>query len=189
MTDAAANARARAVFLDRDGVLNRAVVRDGKPYPPGNAAELELAPDAVESLGRLRRLGFALVVVTNQPDVARGAQTPEALEAIHRELERRLPPIEAILVCPHDDADRCLCRKPLPGLLHQAAARFGLDLASCFLIGDRWRDIDAGHAAGCAAVLIDYHYRERAPSREPEARVRSLAEAVDWIERTEQARR
>jgi len=170
----------RAVFLDRDGVLNEAIIKDGKPYPPQTAAEVRIVPGAAEALQRLKRRGLALIVVTNQPDVARGTQTAEAVRAIGERLRRELP-LDEILVCAHDDGDGCDCRKPKPGLILEGAARFGVDLAHSFLIGDRWRDIEAGQAAGCRTVWIDRGYRERAPERAPDARVSSLGEAVDWI--------
>jgi D-sedoheptulose 7-phosphate isomerase len=161
-----------AVFLDRDGVLNRAVVRDGKPF--------ELLPEVASSLLDLKAHGFALFVITNQPDVARGTQMRAAVEAIHRALASSLP-IDDIFVCYHDDADHCACRKPLPGLLFEAQRKHNIDLSRSFFVGDRWRDIDAGHAAGCKTVLIDYGYRERKPAQPPEATVRSLREAAEWI--------
>lgn len=178
--DAGASGRPRAVFLDRDGVLNRAVVREGQPYPPASAAELEIFPEACGELAGLKRRGFLLIVVTNQPDVARGAQTRAAVEEIHRAMRAALP-LDDIRVCWHDDPDGCACRKPRPGLLTAAAGDYGIDLARSYIIGDRWRDIDAGHNAGCSAVLIDYGYRERAPERPAEARVSSLTGAVRWI--------
>jgi D-glycero-D-manno-heptose 1,7-bisphosphate phosphatase len=171
---------ARAVFLDRDGVLNRAVVRDGKPYPPASAAEMEIVSGAPAALARLRDRGFLLLVVTNQPDVARGTQSLEAIRAMHRILREALP-LDEFLVCPHDDRDACGCRKPAPGLLLEAQERYGIDLRRSFLVGDRWRDVDAGRAAGCRTVFLDFGYRERGPSAPPDARVASLAEAVDWI--------
>ena len=170
----------KAVFLDRDGVLNRAVVREGKPYPPAGLAELEILPDVPQALAALKQQGFLLLVVTNQPDVARGTQQRAAVEEMHAALAARLP-IDDFFVCYHDDRDSCDCRKPLPGLLLQAAARYGIDLSRSFLIGDRWRDIDAAHAAGCRAVWIDEGYAERAPSRPPQARVGSCLEAAQWI--------
>jgi D-sedoheptulose 7-phosphate isomerase len=169
-----------AVFLDRDGVLNRAAVRDGKPYSPAGVQELDLLPQVASSLLDLKSHGFALIVITNQPDVARGRQPRAAVEAIHQELLSTLP-IDDIFVCYHDDADGCDCRKPLPGLLFEAQRKHNIDLARSFFVGDRWRDIDAGHAAGCKTVLIDYGYKERAPSQPPDATVRSLREAADWI--------
>ncbi len=170
----------RAVFLDRDGVLNEALVREGKPYPPARAEEVQVAAGTAEALARLKDLGLALIVVTNQPDVARGTQSAAAVEAIHQRLRRELP-VDDFLTCFHDDLDGCACRKPKPGLILEGAARHGADPARSFLVGDRWRDIDAGKAAGCRTVWIDRGYRERQPE-DPDARVESLAEAVSWIE-------
>jgi D-glycero-D-manno-heptose 1,7-bisphosphate phosphatase len=179
------SAAARAVFLDRDGVLNRAVVRDGKPYPPASLAELEIVEGAAGSLARLKALGFLLLVVTNQPDVARGTQTLDAIQSMHAVMRRTLP-LDDFLICPHDDHDACQCRKPAPGLMLQAQERYGIDLSRSFMVGDRWRDIDAGQAAGCRTVFLDMNYRERGPSVPPDARVASLPEAVDWIVRNSQ---
>jgi len=170
----------RAVFLDRDGVLNRAMVRNGKPYPPGSLDELEILPDVPEALAALKARGFLLLVVTNQPDVARGGQQRKIVESMHEKLCASLP-IDDFFVCYHDDNDHCDCRKPKPGLLLQAAAKYRLDLGACYLIGDRWRDIDAGHAAGCTTAWIDRHYAERNPAQPPNVRVASCAEAALWI--------
>jgi D-glycero-D-manno-heptose 1,7-bisphosphate phosphatase len=172
----------RAVFLDRDGVLTRALVRGGKPYAPVTPAEMEIDPEAAPALARLKEAGFLLILVTNQPDVARGIARREDVEAMHAALRARLP-LDGCFVCYHDDADACACRKPLPGLLTQAAAAHDIDLGRSFLIGDRWRDIDAGAAAGCRTILIDRGYAERAPTSVPNARVRTLGEAVDWVRR------
>ena len=170
----------RAVFLDRDGVINRAMVRDGKPYPPADLTELEILPGVPEALNRLHEAGFRLIVVTNQPDVARGAQTREAVEAMHAALLAHDLPIDSFRVCYHDNADRCDCRKPSPGLLLDAAREENIDLPASFMIGDRWRDVEAGRRAGCTTIFVDYHYAEPEPGR-PDVRVKSLAEAVEWI--------
>ncbi|MDQ2843978.1 MAG: HAD-IIIA family hydrolase [Acidobacteriota bacterium] len=170
----------RAVFLDRDGVINESVVRDGKPYPPASVNETVIVEDALSSLLRLRQQGFLLIVVTNQPDVSRGSTTRESVESIHRFLSARLP-LDDIAVCYHDDRDACTCRKPLPGLLLGAAAHHGIALDKSYLVGDRWRDIDCGAAAGCRTILIDYGYNERSSTYTPDARVDSLSQAVDWI--------
>jgi D-sedoheptulose 7-phosphate isomerase len=169
-----------AVFLDRDGVLNRAVTRDGKPFPPSGPEELELLPRVASSLRDLKAHGFDLFVITNQPDVARGTHTRGSVEAIHRALASSLP-LDDIFVCYHDDRDHCACRKPRPGLLLEAQRKYNIDLARSFVVGDRWRDIDAGHNAGCKTILIDYGYNERKPAQPPEATVHSLREAADWI--------
>lgn len=169
-----------AVFLDRDGVINRARVRDGKPLPPSGLEDFELLPGVALALHDLKARGFALLVITNQPDVARGNQSRAVIDAMHESLASSLP-IDDVFVCYHDDADGCACRKPLPGLLYEAERKHNIDLARSFVVGDRWRDIDAGHAAGCKTILIDYGYRERKPERPPEAVVKSLREAADWI--------
>jgi D-glycero-D-manno-heptose 1,7-bisphosphate phosphatase len=168
---------ARAVFLDRDGVINRAVVRNGKPYPPASIAELEILPGVPEALARLRAAGYRLVVVTNQPDIARGATTMAAVDEIHAELRSALG-LDDIRVCPHDDGDRCECRKPKPGLLLREPVH---DMPASVMIGDRWRDIEAGRAAGCGVtILVDYGYDELVP-HQPTVRVASLAEAAAWL--------
>jgi D-glycero-D-manno-heptose 1,7-bisphosphate phosphatase len=170
----------RAVFLDRDGVLNRAVVRDGRPHPPASVDELELLPGAVDALACLRRCGFLLLVVSNQPDVARGTQTRDRVERINHTLRACLP-LDDFFVCYHDDAAGCGCRKPRPGLLRDAAARHGVDLTKSFAIGDRWRDVDAAAQAGVRCVFIDHGYRERPPASQPDAVVGSVLEAAHWI--------
>lgn len=169
----------RAVFLDRDGVLNEAVVRNGKPYPPAGLPELVVCADAPAACSRLHDAGFLLVVVTNQPDIARGTTTRALVDSIHDVLKGRLP-LDDVRVCAHDDADDCECRKPRPGMLLQAAREFGISLADSFLVGDRWRDIEAGRRAGCRPIFVDRGYNERAPDGEFVS-VRSLGEAADWI--------
>jgi transaldolase len=169
----------RAVFLDRDGVLNRTVVRDGRPRPPSSADDLEILPGVEEALRALAAEGWLLVVVTNQPDVARGRQTRAVVEEINRRLLAALP-IRAVLTCYHDDEDGCDCRKPRPGLLRRAAAEHGVDLTASVMVGDRWSDVEAGRAAGCRTFLV------RAPYSEPERcradhEVRDLGEAARAI--------
>ena len=160
----------KAVFLDRDGVLNRALERNGELVPPSNLAELELLPrvrDACESLGKA---GFLLIVVTNQPDVARGTLNRHVVEEIGDAIRKALP-LDDIRVCFHDDADQCECRKPKPGLLLQAAQDWGIDLAQSFLVGDRWKDIAAARNAGCRAVMVtNGHQHSRDLSASPDAR-------------------
>jgi D-glycero-D-manno-heptose 1,7-bisphosphate phosphatase len=166
-----------AVFLDRDGVLNRPIVRNGRPYPPQGIDDLEIFPGVRDALLRLKAAGYSLVVVTNQPDVARGHQSRETVEAFHARLASELP-VDEFRVCYHDDVDACECRKPKPGLLTQAPV---YPLNHSIMVGDRWRDVEAGRRAGCRAViLIDRGYDE-ARTAEPDIRVSSLIEAADWI--------
>jgi transaldolase len=169
----------RAVFLDRDGVLTRAVVRDGVPHPPPTLEGVEILPGVEGALEMLHDLGFLLIGVTNQPDVARGTQTIEVVEAINRHLLDRLPLLE-ILVCPHDDRDGCGCRKPKPGLLTRAAARHGIDLSRSFMVGDMWRDVGAGRAAGCWTLLVEAPYNRDGRCR-PDEEVSDLLAAARRI--------
>ena len=169
----------RAVFLDRDGVINQAVVRDGKPYPPASLEELEILPGVADALARLRTAGFVNVIVTNQPDVATGKQRREVVEAMHALLSSKLA-LDAVKVCYHVDGDGCACRKPRPGMLLEAAGELGIDLAASFMVGDRWRDVAAGQAAGCKCFFLDRGYREKLPEK-PHVAVKSLAEAAGLI--------
>jgi D-glycero-D-manno-heptose 1,7-bisphosphate phosphatase len=165
----------RAVFLDRDGVLNRAF-RDaaGTLRPPSNLAALELVEGAAEACARLREAGFALVVATNQPDVARGTQERSVVEAINEALRRQVE-LDAVFTCYHDDGDDCACRKPRPGLLLDAAAELGIDLGASFMVGDREQDVEAGRRAGCRTVLVGDE------SAEADFHAGSLLASVDWI--------
>lgn len=169
-----------AVFLDRDGVINEAVVRAGKPYPPATVADVRIVPQAQKALERLRTEGFLLIVVSNQPDVGRGTQSRAEVEAINQLLRAELP-LDEIVICPHDDADGCACRKPKPGMILDAARKHGVDLARSFLIGDRWRDIDAGRRAGLATVFLDYGYDEKRPDPPADLTTSDLQGAVSWI--------
>jgi len=169
----------RAIFLDRDGVINRAPTRQGTPYPPANLAEMEILPGVPEALVALYNAGFMLIVVTNQPDVARGTTSIKIVEEINNHLLACLP-ISEFRTCYHDSGDGCDCRKPLPGALFAAAKQHGIDLAKSFMVGDRWRDIEAGRAAGCKTFFIDYGYSEKQPDA-VDFRVRSLDEAAKII--------
>lgn len=175
--------RKRAVFLDRDGVITANVLRDGRPVAPRTQADFRLLPGAVEAVARLRKAGFLAVVVTNQPDVRTGHIAPEVMEAMHADL-RRWTGVDDIRCCVHVDADGCLCRKPKPGMLTAAAAERGIDLAASYMVGDRWRDVAAGRAAGCRTVLVDTGYVEER-EEVADATVGSLAEAAEWILRHE----
>jgi D-glycero-D-manno-heptose 1,7-bisphosphate phosphatase len=168
-----------AVFLDRDGVLNRVFVRNGVTHPPDSLGQFELLPGVEEALERLHAAGFPMVVVTNQPDVARGTQKRECVEEMNQYLCSVLP-LLGVLACYHDNADQCSCRKPLPGLLLEGARRWQLDPARSFMVGDRWSDVVAGQAAGCRTVLVQTPYSGRERCR-PDRCVCDLGEAADWI--------
>jgi D-glycero-D-manno-heptose 1,7-bisphosphate phosphatase len=169
-----------AIFLDRDGVLNEVELLHGKPYPPAGVEQLRLLPGVGDACNRLRDLGFTLVVVTNQPDIARGKQTRDEVDRMHDVLRARLP-LDEIVVCAHDDIDDCPCRKPRPGMILDTATRLGLDLDASVCVGDRWRDIEAGKRAGVMAIFVDRGYGERRPTN-ADAVVASLPAAVEFIE-------
>lgn len=168
-----------AVFLDRDGTLNAAVIRDGRPFPPASVDELALLPGVVEGCRRLKSAGYALVVATNQPDVDRGTQDRRVVEAIHAHLCELLP-IDRIEVSYDAGDSPSPFRKPAPGMLRRAARELGLDLTRSWMIGDRWRDVDCGRNAGCRTVFIDRGYREQLRAR-PDYIVCSFAAAVDVV--------
>ena len=176
----------RAVFLDRDGVINRPLVRAGKPYPPGSLDEFELLPGVPEACQALKEMGFLLVVATNQPDVGRGTLAREVVETIHRWLLEQLP-IDRVMTCYHGGAehgDPCDCRKPRPGLLVQAAEELKINLAKSFMIGDRWRDVECGFNAGCKTIFIDWGYEEKL-KRDPDFNAHNLLDAAKLIEQLE----
>ena len=169
----------RSVFLDRDGVINKAIVRDGKPFPPASLAELEILPGVHDALQKLHSANYLLVVVTNQPDVARGLAKIEDVELMNTFLSAQLP-IDVFKTCYHDSSDQCSCRKPLPGALLDAAKDYDIDLSRSYMVGDRWRDIEAGASAGCKTFFINYSYKEKSPEA-PDYVVLSLFEAVKII--------
>ena len=175
--------KCRAVFLDRDGVINRAIVRGGKPYAPHSVDNLEILPGVAEALQRLRNAGFLNVVITNQPDVGAGHVTQSAIEAMHAHLRNTLA-IDAVQVCYHTETQHCDCRKPKPGMILSASRELGIDVSRSFMVGDRWRDVGAAHAAGCQALFIDYGYAEKMPEK-PYLAVNSLAEAAEIILKSE----
>jgi D-glycero-D-manno-heptose 1,7-bisphosphate phosphatase len=170
---------ARAVFLDRDGVLNANLIRNNRPYAPRTLEEFHLLPGVEVAVQRIKDAGFLAIVVTNQPDVADGITPRATVDAMHAKLRRHLP-LDDIKICLHNNADRCTCRKPLPGLILEAAAERDIDLAASYLVGDRWRDVKAGQAAGCRTIFIDYGFTQD-EAIEPDAIVKSLPEAISYI--------
>ncbi len=170
-----------AVFLDRDGTLNACVVRDGRPFPPATVADFTLLPTAAAACRQLHEAGYMLVVVTNQPDVGRGTQSQTVVEAMHAKLQQLIPELSSFEVC-YDPGrgENSTRRKPAPGMLLDAATAHELDLGRSWMIGDRWRDIDAGHAAGCRTILLDCGYNESLRQK-PDFIATSLAEAAGII--------
>jgi D-glycero-D-manno-heptose 1,7-bisphosphate phosphatase len=173
----------KAVFLDRDGVINRPIIVDGKPYPPRTVADFEILPGVDQACADLKKAGYLLVVVTNQPDVGRGILKKEVVEAIHEAMKQRLP-IDRIEVCYHAGAEfgeECDCRKPRSGMLFAAAKKLAIDLARSFMIGDRWRDVECGLNAGCRTIFIEWDYQESL-KHQPDYRAGDLLEAAKLIQ-------
>ena len=168
-----------AVFLDRDGVLIHTFVHDGVPHPPQDLSEVKFLPSVNEALRLLREHHFKLLVVTNQPDVARGTQSRHVVEQINDHLMHQLP-LDAIYTCYHDTPDQCDCRKPRPGMLLRAAAEHGVKLSDSFMVGDRGSDIAAGAAARCKTILIDRPY-SRCDQIKPHFKVADLREAAEVV--------
>ena len=171
-----------AVFLDRDGVIVVPEFRDRKSFAPRRLEDFRLYPEAAASLQRLKRAGFLLAVVTNQPDVGNGVTPRSEVDAMHEIMTRELP-VDAVKACFHRQVDNCDCRKPKPGMILEAASELGIDLEKSFMVGDRKGDVDAGRAAGCFTVFIDLGYAEPAPEA-PDYVVRSISEAADIIIKT-----
>ena len=171
----------RAVFLDRDGVINRAITRDGLPFPPMSLGDFEILPGVPEACAKLKQAGFLLVVATNQPDVGRGIVPRELVEAMNAKMQKVIS-LDRIEICFHPGrgASDCDCRKPKPGMLLHAARELNINLAQSWMVGDRWRDVDCGHAAGCRTIFIEGNYSE-ALKQKPDFFAGNLAEAADII--------
>jgi D-glycero-D-manno-heptose 1,7-bisphosphate phosphatase len=175
---------ARAVFLDRDGVINKNMERNGRPVAPTRLEDFQFLPGVDDAARRLNAAGVLLIVVTNQPDIAAGRTPLSVVEAMNRELMRRLP-VDDVRMCPHVAEDACDCRKPKPGMLHAAAAERNIDLRASYMIGDRAVDIGAGRAAGCMTILVDCGQGEANLGPQPDSIVGSLSEAAEFILRRE----
>jgi D-glycero-D-manno-heptose 1,7-bisphosphate phosphatase len=169
----------RAVFLDRDGVINRCEVRNGKPYAPRRLEDFRLLPGAAAAVQSLKRAGFVVIVVTNQPDIGNGLVDEAVVETMHQRLRKKLP-VDDIKICPHRQDHGCNCRKPKPGMLLEAAQERRIDLSQSFMIGDRWSDVVAGQAVGCYTIFIDRGYGETR-SVAPDGFARSLSSATRQI--------
>lgn len=168
----------KAVFLDRDGVLNKAEIIDGKPFPPASVDKLEIPEGVKDGLISLKKAGYLLIVITNQPDVSRKTTTEERVSEMNEYLRKELL-LDDVFCCFHDNTDNCDCRKPKPGMVFSASKKWNIDLSNSFLIGDRWRDIETGKNVGLRTILIDYHYDEKYV--EPDFTCQNFTEATNII--------
>jgi len=172
----------KAVFVDRDGVLNEPVVIGGKPHPPRNIEDVIICRGIKEELEKLSSMGYLIIIVSNQPDVRRNVATIQEVESINLFLTKHLP-VNDTYVCYHDNYDGCLCRKPKPGMLLEAARDHNLDLSLSWMIGDRKSDVDAGKLAGCRTIFIDRNYSEERPTNYDYIMtdIQGIAEAITWL--------
>lgn len=171
----------KAVFLDRDGVINKAIIKNGLPLAPNSLKTLEILPGVKESILKLKKLNFICLVVTNQPDVSRGKVNKNRVVEINNFLKKEVR-LDDVFVCYHDDRDNCNCRKPKPGLLILARNKWNIDFKKSFIIGDRWRDVEAGEKVGCKTIFLDYKYKETKP-KNPSFVTDTLLNATNIIEK------
>ena len=171
----------KAIFLDRDGVINKTFIKNGLPFSPSSFDQLKILPGVKESILRLKKLNFLCLVVTNQPDVSRGKIEKKTVIEMNNYLKDEIK-LDDFFVCYHDDHDNCKCRKPKPGLLLEASKKWNIDLKKSYMIGDRWKDIESGRCVGCKTIFIDYNYKETKP-KNPDFTTVSLFNAVHLIEK------
>lgn len=169
--------KTKAVFLDSDGVLNAALIKNGKPVAPTNLDELEIPVEVKPSLDRLKAAGYLLICVTNKPDVERGWMTKKTVDEIYKKIREDLP-LDDVYICYSENS---ACYKPNPGLLLEAEKKYNIDLSKSFMIGDRWRDVGTGQNGGCKTIWIDRGYDEKKPDPPADFTAHSLTEAADWI--------
>jgi D-glycero-D-manno-heptose 1,7-bisphosphate phosphatase len=173
----------KAIFIDRDGVINQLISRDGGKYSPRLVTDFQIFPFVPGAIKQIREAGYLAVVVTNQPDISRGLLKPNVLDEMHQ-LLRAICQVDAIYVCPHDNSDNCLCRKPLPGMLLQAATDLSIDLNNSWMIGDRATDMQAGNAVGLSNIFIASGQEQRSehsPEKGIVASFITLFEAIQFI--------
>jgi D-glycero-D-manno-heptose 1,7-bisphosphate phosphatase len=169
----------RALFIDRDGVVNEVILKNGSPCAPWNMEEFKVLPDAPDAIRKAKNLGLLAIICTNQPDVPRGFVSREDVEKMHLQIKEKTP-VDDIFVCLHDDIDNCDCRKPKPGMLIKAAKKWDIELSSSFFVGDTWKDISAGKGANCKTFLIKKNYNKTSMP-DCDFAVDNLSSAVELI--------
>ena|ERR1041384_4799347 len=142
------------VFIERDGVLNKARIERQHQVGPLTLDQFQVQKSAAPLLHKLKAAGFILLATTNQPGLSRGYQSRRELDLMHV-MMRRVLPLDDIMVCPHDETDHCPCRKPKAGLLKEAAFKWHVDLERSFVISDKWPDAEAAHRVGSTSLLIE----------------------------------
>lgn len=167
----------KAVFFDRDGVLNHLVQRDGSYYSPKKFEDFRIVNEAKEVVNRVQAMGFLAIVISNQPDISRGKLKQSELDKMTDLLFKKLN-VDDIFYCTHDDNNDTGCRKPAPGLFFTAQKKYNIDFNKSFMIGDTWKDVEAAKTAGISMILLDNNYNQ---DLEDVIGVKSLPEIVSLI--------
>ena len=167
----------RAIFFDRDGVLNELVKRDGGHYSPRDSSSFKIISNSIEVTKYTKSLGYLNIVISNQPDVARGYLNRTELVKMTKVLFNELM-LDDVFYCTHDDSDLCNCRKPAPGLFIQAAEKWKIDLQKSYMIGDTWKDIEAAKNANVNSLLLDRDYNLDCDSRN---RINNIEDIINYI--------
>jgi D-glycero-D-manno-heptose 1,7-bisphosphate phosphatase len=167
----------KAIFFDRDGVLNKLIYRDGGFYSPQKFSQFKIEKEAMKVTKTTKSLGFLNLVVSNQPDISRQKMNEADLGRMTNLLKKELT-IDDVFYCKHDDIDNCKCRKPSSGLIIEASKKWNIDLKNSFLIGDNWKDIEAGKDINLKSFLLDKDYNE---GFEFEDRLKNLSDLINLI--------
>ena len=169
-----------AVFLDRDGVINKPVIINKKPYAPTKYTEFKFYPGIYENLQALKNNGFLRIVVTNQPDIGNGKTKLQEVQLMHDKL-MKTNLIDGIYMCSHNQREQCSCRKPGIKMLTDAKSKFNINMSRSWLIGDRWSDVTAAHNAGLTPIFVDHGYAETNSKLQTCIKVKNLKSAVNKI--------
>tara|TARA_Y100000996_G_C22342075_1_gene569100 strand:+ start:206 stop:739 length:534 start_codon:yes stop_codon:yes gene_type:complete len=171
----------KAFFFDRDGILNKVILKKNKPYSPRYPKQVVKNYEILKLIKLLKKKKFKKIIITNQPDIKTGKLTKHSLRTINNDIKLFFS-IDDIFVCTHNKFDKCHCRKPKIGMIKLAEKKWNLDLKKSYLIGDRWKDIDAGNKAGCKTIYIDYNYDEKKPKK-PIYSFKSLTQMLCQVEK------
>jgi len=171
----------KAIFLDRDGTLNKAYIENGLPISPSSLNKFKIIKGVKKSINRLKKLNFLCILITNQPDVFRGKISKKTVVKMNSYIKKKIK-LDDMFVCYHDNEHNCSCRKPKPGLLVKASKKWKIDLNKSFMIGDRWKDILAGKKVGCKTIFINNNYKNDKKVK-ADFTFKSLLKAVNKIEK------
>ena len=169
----------KCVFLDRDGVINVPIFKDGRSFAPILFDDFEIYPSAYDACQMLKKAGYLIVVITNQPDVGNGKASKSEIERMNQYLKSE-ELVDDIFICYHSQDEQCVCRKPKAGMIFQALEKYSIDLGASFLVGDRKSDIEVAVSVNCKSIFIDHDYDEVKPVAQ-NITLKSLKEAAEYI--------